>query len=291
MTQMPGETLPAPPAEKQTDNTNLIQRVRTGLLLLPIVIIVTYLGGWAFVAGVAVVAVVGVLEFCALGVKRDIEGSGLVAIPAAILIVLAFHLNQPPLWQAALVGSVLGVLLLETFRGQHNPKRRLVKVCTTLAALFYVAFPAAFMVAVRDMNQGLVLLMLIFLITWGTDTAAYLGGRLWGKTKFAPTISPKKTLEGAITGVVGGILPAAILLGLSGLWSTTALVPIAVGPLLAILGDLLESGVKRAFQVKDSHILGFDILPGHGGVLDRVDSLIVVTVFCYLYFLMTGLTA
>ncbi|MFS8543566.1 MAG: phosphatidate cytidylyltransferase, partial [Limnochordales bacterium] len=106
-----------------------------------------------------------------------------------------------------------------------------------------------------------------------------------------PHISPKKTVEGAIVGVIGGIVPATLVLVAADKFTTSAMIPLALGPLLAILGDLVESGLKRLFQVKDSHLTGFDILPGHGGVLDRVDGLILVTVFAYAYLVSTGLAA
>jgi phosphatidate cytidylyltransferase len=161
----------------------------------------------------------------------------------------------------------------------------LARTLITLGSVLYVGFPAAFAIAIRNLPDGLLWLVVVFCITWGTDMLAYIGGRLWGRTKLAPMISPKKTLEGAIVGVVGGILPAAIVLGLNNKFTVATLVLLALGPLLAILGDLVESWLKRAFQVKDSHLMGFDILPGHGGVLDRVDGLIVVVTFVYVFLL------
>jgi phosphatidate cytidylyltransferase len=125
--------------------------------------------------------------------------------------------------------------------------------------------------------------MLIFALTWGTDSLAYIGGRLWGKTLLAPHISPKKTREGALVGIIGGIVPGILILLASDKLTVPLVLLVAVGPFIAILGDLVESGLKRAFGVKDSHIYGLNILPGHGGVLDRVDALILVTFFCYVY--------
>ena len=92
-----------------------------------------------------------------------------------------------------------------------------------------------------------------------------------------------------MAGVVGGILPAALLLGLYGRLSVASWILLGAGPLLAILGDLVESGLKRALHVKDSHMVGFDILPGHGGVLDRIDGLILVATVSYFYLIFTGL--
>jgi phosphatidate cytidylyltransferase len=290
MTTVPGEQAQPPVSDKRLPS-NLTLRVLTGVIGLPIVLFAAFAGGWWFVALVSVMAFVGVLEFCSLGRARDIEGSGLVGVPVALAIIIGFYVKNPALWVGAFLLAIPAVFLLETFRSRRDVRRNLIKVLTTEAAVLYVGFPAAFLVATRNLTDGMTWLLMIFIVTWGTDTFAYIGGRLWGRTKLAPTISPKKTLEGAITGVVGGIVPAAILLGLNGKFSPLAMIPVAAGPLMAILGDLVESWLKRAFSVKDSHIMGFDILPGHGGVLDRVDALILVTTFSYLYLLATGLAA
>lgn len=289
MTTAPGEQAQPPATQKSFTPSNLTQRIVTGLVGLPIVLLAVFAGGWWLVLLAGAMATVGVLEFCALGRKRDVEGSGLVGVPVALAVILGFQLHEPTLWLGAFLLGAPAVFLLEMARNRHDPRRSLIKALTTEVAVLYVGFPAAFLVAIRNLSDGLIWLLMVLIVTWGTDTFAFIGGRLWGKTKLAPKISPKKTLEGAITGVVGGILPAAILLGLSNKFSTLAMIPIAAGPLLAILGDLVESGIKRAFDVKDSHIIGFDILPGHGGVLDRVDALILVTSFSYFYLLATGL--
>jgi phosphatidate cytidylyltransferase len=288
MTTLPGEQAPSPAGSKRADATNLIQRLATGLVGLPIVLLAAYAGGWWFVAVVALLTAVGVMEFCALGRSRGVEGNGRVGALANVLIVVGVHIVQPALWLGAAVGAAVLVGLIELARGA-GPRHAWSRVWITTAALLYVAFPASLLVATRNLSDGLTWLLLIFFVTWGTDTVAYIAGRLWGRTKLAPAISPKKTVEGAIGGVIGGILPAAIFLGLSGKYSPLAMVAVAAGPLLAILGDLVESGLKRMFRVKDSHIIGFDILPGHGGVLDRVDGLILVTTFTYFFLVLTGL--
>jgi phosphatidate cytidylyltransferase len=135
----------------------------------------------------------------------------------------------------------------------------------------------------------LVWLLLVFCVTWGTDSFAYIGGRLWGKTPLAPKLSPRKTLEGAVVGVIGGIVPSLILLATANLLSAGTIFFVLVAPLVAIAGDLFESGLKRFFEVKDSHIAGFDILPGHGGILDRTDALLLVSMFAYAVFMLSGL--
>lgn len=289
MTSLSGQPVSTPATKQRAQPSNLTQRIVTGLVALPLVLGATYLGGWWMVALVLALALVGVIEFCMLGRGRGVEGSALLGVPLAVLVIVGIHLALPEIWLGALVATVPLVFLLETLRGDHNIRTRAIKALITLSGLLYVALPAALLVATRNLPNGLTWVLLIFLITWGTDSFAYIGGRLWGRTKLAPQISPKKTLEGAIVGVIGGIVPAATMLQLGGLFSVAAMIPVAFGPLLAILGDLVESWLKRAFQVKDSHLSGLDILPGHGGVLDRVDGLILVAAVVYPYLLLTGL--
>lgn len=289
MTTLPGEQLPSSTAPKRFELSNLMQRLLTGLIALPLVLLATFAGGWWFVALAGLLACVGVMEFCMLGRARGVEGSALVGVPVAVALVVGVHLGQPAMWMWALALGGPAVFVLQMLRERHEPRINLIKMVTTLAAVLYVAVPAALLVAIRDLPDGLVWLLTIFCVTWGTDTFAFIGGRLWGRTKLAPHISPKKTVEGAIAGFVGGVIPAALVLAAAGKFSPAALIPLTLGPPLAILGDLVESGLKRLYEVKDSHLTGFDILPGHGGVLDRVDGLILVTVFAYAWLVASGL--
>lgn len=276
------------PGEQSAHSTrklpsNLTQRILTGAVLLPIVLLAAIVGGWPLTILTGALACVGVAEFCLLAPEQDIQGSPVIAVPAGAAVILAFHFQQNSLWILALIIAALATFLLEAPRRPLDMRRRILQVLMTLSAVVYVAFPTGFLVELRAQTDGLVWLLLIFALTWGTDSLAYVGGRLWGKTLLAPHISPNKTREGALVGILGGIVPGILILAVSGKFTATLLILVVVGPFIAILGDLVESGLKRAFGVKDSHIEGLDILPGHGGVLDRVDALILVTFVCYLY--------
>lgn len=279
----------ATPAKKQS--SNLYQRIVTSLVLAPVVILLVVLGGWPFALGVAFAAVIAALEFYLLAENRPEQGSALVGVAAVLLLVLAYQLGQPYLWPAVLGISAAVTILIEFLRHPREPRRNFRQLLMTLFGVFYIGFPAAFLVAIRGFGDGMVWLLLVLALTWGTDIMAYIGGRLWGHTKLAPRISPKKTVEGAIAGYLGGVLTSLIILAAASLLSPAALILVLIGPIIAILGDLFESALKRAFRVKDSHIHGFNILPGHGGVLDRVDALIWVTVLCYFYILLFQLSA
>lgn len=280
MTTLPGEQSTQPQGKL---TSNLTQRIITAVIVLPFVLIAAVLGGLPFTLLAGSLACVGVAEFYLLAQKRQVQGSTLIGVPTSVVLLLAFHLQSHLLSIASvLIGAAL-TFALETIRHPNDLRRSLMQVIMTLGGVLYLCIPTGFLILLRAEADGLVWILLIFALTWGTDTFAYIGGRLWGKTKLAPQISPKKTLEGALVGVIGGIGSGLLILVVSSKFIPALIPLLAVGPVFAILGDLVESGLKRAFGVKDSHIVGLNILPGHGGVLDRVDALILVATFSYIY--------
>lgn len=271
-------------AGKRRQPSNLTQRIITAVVLAPIVAVLVLIGGWPFAIGVALAAVIAALEFYLLAENRPEQGSALIGTPMVLSLVLIYQGGRPDLWPLVLVAGSLLTLIIESIRHPSTPRRNFRQLLMTLFGVFYIGFPAAFLVSIRDMpGDGLMWLVVILALTWGTDIMAYVGGRLWGRHKLAPRISPKKTVEGAVVGYLGGALTSLLILAVAGEITAAGLILILTGPVVAILGDLFESALKRAFQVKDSHIAGFDILPGHGGVLDRVDALIWVTVWTYAF--------
>ena len=271
-------------AGKRRQPSNLTQRIITAVVLAPIVAVLVLIGGWPFAIGVVLAAVIAALEFYLLAENRPEQGSALIGTPMVLSLVLIYQGGRPDLWPLVLVAGSLLTLIIESIRHPSTPRRNFRQLLMTLFGVFYIGFPAAFLVSIRDMpGDGLMWLVVILALTWGTDIMAYVGGRLWGRHKLAPRISPKKTVEGAVVGYLGGALTSLLILAVAGEITAAGLILILTGPVVAILGDLFESALKRAFQVKDSHIAGFDILPGHGGVLDRVDALIWVTVWTYAF--------
>jgi|FLYN01.1.fsa_nt_gi phosphatidate cytidylyltransferase len=276
-------------AEKPPRFSNLTLRLITAAIALPIALFTAYVDGWWMALVVALVTALGVVEFYILEQGRLVQGSSITGVPMAVAVIATFYLKQDALWLAALLIGALATLALEISRHPQEVRRSLLQVATTLAGVLYVAFPLGFLVAIRGLPDGWTWSLLVLILTWGTDTFAYFGGRIWGKTKLAPRLSPKKTVEGAVTGIVGGMTVAALWLLIYSKLSLTTIILIGIAPLAAIAGDLAESAMKRFFQVKDSHIAGLDILPGHGGVLDRIDSLLAVSAFSYFYLRLTGI--
>lgn len=271
--------------------SNMTVRLLTALFFIPLGIFGMFIGGWVWLAMIAVLIVLGLLEFYSLAHTRTIRGSTLVGIPVGLVLAYVFYLERPVLIPLVLaVGAVISVIALWLQR-PGSVIHALLQMLTTLAGLLYVALPLGMLVGIRQLPQGFLWVVVVFGVTWGTDTFAYFGGRMWGRRKLAPRLSPNKTVEGALVGLVGGFVPALLFLLRGQQLNTLTLLWIALAPFIAIAGDLLESAIKRFFHAKDSHLRGLNVIPGHGGVLDRIDALILVTTFSYGFILLTGIAA
>ncbi len=270
--------------------TELRIRLITASILLPIAILVSFAGGGLFFVLILPVMGIGMLEFYVMEKDTPTQGSSLTGIPTGIVVVTAFYLQDERVWQAALALCIVLTLILELARQPKQARRALGQVGTTLCGVLYVAFPAAFMVSIRNAPEdGLIWVFVIFAITWGADTFGYVFGRAFGKRKLAPRISPNKTVEGALGGILGAWIPAFLLLISTGALQPILIPMVLIGPLLAVGGDLFESAMKRFFRVKDSYVAGFNVFPGHGGVLDRIDALVWVTSWVFLYLSVLGI--
>ncbi|MCK6578448.1 MAG: phosphatidate cytidylyltransferase [Anaerolineae bacterium] len=198
----------------------------------------------------------------------------------------------PPVIGLIVVGGVPFIILVTVFATLAVIEMVFIlrhRVFFFVLSLFYIGVPLIMLLILRESPLGLVWMAVIVAVTWVTDTMAFVGGRLFGKTPLSPTISPNKTREGAVIGYVSGCLAALLTLAAAGYLSVSALLIPIFGPIAAILGDLFESYIKRRFHTKDSHPPGFNILPGHGGVMDRIDGLLFVSVFCFFFAVLIGL--
>ena len=260
-----------------------MSRIITALVVLP-VLIASILISWLqplFVLLAAAALVLGLFEFYVLAKKRDLKPDAVAGYIAAAGLFVIFYITRP--WQlldmlfliqAVLLIFIPGTLIAATLRGAPFDKM-LASAGATILGVLYVVFLGGHLVAVRTgFNQPLSadLLSFFFLVLMGSDTGAYYVGRALGKHKLAPSISPGKTWEG----VAGGIAASLILATIAHYWFfrelplKLALPLAAVMTVLGILGDLTESALKRGAGTKDAAKL----LPGHGGILDRLDSLL-----------------
>lgn len=281
---------PAPqsPQANRARLTNLAVRVITALTGLPIVAILILWGGVPFTVAMLFLALVGIAEYFAMEQRQRIGNNTLFGLLATSMIVLSAHWRFPNgvLWTYALLG--IGVLALEWVR-TRSWQAGIWRVARTVGGVTYIALPFACVITIRQIEPfGLHWAFAIIGSVWVTDTFAYLLGKMFGRRPLAPQLSPKKTIEGAIGGgVIGAIVPMVVLYRVDLLTVSSALF-LCLCPLVAIAGDLFESVLKRHFGVKDSALPGFNLVPGHGGLLDRLDSNLWVMAAFYLFLRLNG---
>ena len=258
-----------------------------------------FLGGWVFVAAMFVLAIAGSYEILrALGIPRDDPFAWLTYLAAGALAIAAGQYGADGVLGGLVVLYVILALSLEVVRSAVVNGLRVWSA--GVIAVVYVGLPLAYAVALRDLHGaatqswvrsvsdaltgghsvGLAWVGFVFAVTWLNDTAAYLAGRSFGKTKLVPQLSPGKTRVGAVAGLIAGVLT-----GMLAAWAFGAPVSLAVaagiGLCLALagqLGDLGESLIKRNLGIKD---MG-QLIPGHGGILDRIDALLFTFPLMYL---------
>lgn len=162
------------------------------------------------------------------------------------------------------------------------PRTSFDNVAMALFFALYLGVCLSFAVKLSRLDQGFQVLLLAFILTWASDIGGYLAGKRWGHRKLAPRLSPKKTWEGSIGGLVLAAVLAVTFFGLTDISGLTPAYALLLGILASMgaqFGDLFISGIKRFFGVKDSG----QLIPGHGGVLDRFDSFLVVAPIVYFF--------
>ena len=254
-------------------------RLASAAVGMPIIIAAILIGGPLFAALMALSLAIALGEIAVI-VKLDLRSALFIVTVAAIgaVIGVATQPSLPLLWPLlAAALAIAAVATISAVRSIPEPdpaqlKPILLGAVSMLAALPYLAIPGATFVLVRASDQGTDWVLLAVLAIMSTDAAAYAGGRLLGRHQLAPSVSPNKTIEGAIAGWLGGFGATIALEQILNLdvqiWPLVLLAIIL--PILSQLGDLVESLFKRAMDVKDSS----NLIPGHGGVLDRLDSLL-----------------
>ena len=269
---------------------NLVQRIAVAVVAIPLVIAVVWWGGWVLATVLAVLGVLGAQEVYDFARRQSIEPlerTGWLA--AAGIPLLAYwakgsetHWAEPAIYLGA-IWLMFAMTLAMTRRGPTG--RPLAAVAITMFGCLYASGMLAFVIAIRHglnaaQRPGAYVMLTLFplVITWVCDTAAMAVGTAVGGPKLAPVLSPKKTHAGAVGGTLGGVI-AALALGKFVLnrygWSFTPGQLLLFGLAVSIvgqIGDVAESLFKREVGLKDSSTL----IPGHGGVLDRLDSLYFV---------------
>jgi len=251
---------------------NHLKRVLTSILLLPVLILFIYLGqGWLFIALIIGCIFICIQEFFSLMHQGGIPCFQASGVLISIGLIMAFIIQRPE-WILFMITGALLILFLNALASKLPLSEMVPRLSVTLLGLIYIPWMMGFLILIRGFKGGAYLIFLLLAIIWSGDTLAFYTGSLIGKHPLCQRISPKKTVEGMVGGLIGSIL-VAFCLGPFWLPKT----PVLFYPLLGLilggfgqLGDLSESILKRWAGAKESGT----ILPGHGGLLDRIDGLI-----------------
>jgi phosphatidate cytidylyltransferase len=252
-----------------------------GAMIITPFLIFVFLGGIYLKYAIMILSLLAMHEFYEVIKQKGINTIGIIGYLLCIVYYITLGINMnPKLIFFFLVITVFFMLCIQVIDTEYN----FIDISTTVFGFLYVAIFFSFIVMVNNKVHGNYLVWLIFISSWSCDTIAYYTGRAFGKTKLCPKVSPKKTMEGSI----GGIIGSAVACGIFGLFIISKGVIASkynffvVGIICGIFcqfGDLTASSIKRYVGVKDYS----NLIPGHGGILDRFDSILFSSVAVYYY--------
>lgn len=257
------------------------KRVYSALVLLPLLYVLTrHLPPVAFFVLIATTVLLAQWEFLELFFeKRHLPQHVLVGFPGALLLLVAMQWPAVLGFSLALSLTLAGLLCYQVSFAPSESRH--LPMCIILFGIFYIGYTLGHFLWLRNQDDGTLLVLFVLLVTWAGDAAAYYVGKTWGSRPLVPRLSPNKTVEGFL----GGLVVAPLIAWIGHVWFLPAVTPadcLILGvlfTLLGLLGDLSESALKRYAGVKDSGSL----IPGHGGMLDRVDSLLLNAPVFYYY--------
>ncbi len=254
-------------------------RLLSGIVLVVLALLFIIHGGALLLAVLGIISIIGLFElYRVFGVEKNVGFAGYAAA-AVYYFNLQFHFLPD-----VMLLIMLFLIVCMCFFVFGYPRFTATQIMSVFFGFFYVAIMLSCIYLTRSLENGTYLVWLIFLSAWGCDTSAYCFGMLFGKHKMTPNLSPKKSVEGAVGGVFGAAV-LTIIYGFifrSGMGASVgyifwmALIA-AIGALIAMVGDLAASAIKRNYDIKDFGKL----IPGHGGILDRFDSVIFVAPVIY----------
>ncbi len=266
-------------AIKKLMTKSFLERLISGIILVIIALVTIILGKDVLLVTVVAISVIGFYELAKVyGLQWKFPGiCGYIATIGYYALIRMDYKEYIIVFFIAYLIVLMGTYVF-TF-----PKFKAEDVMVCFFGMFYVVLMLSYIYQVRMMQDGAYIVWLIFLCSWGCDTCAYLVGVMFGKHKMAPVLSPKKSIEGGIGGVVGaallGFIYATIFKDKITIDNANIIFPIvcAVGGIISQIGDLTASGIKRNHDIKDYSRL----IPGHGGILDRFDSVIITAPIIY----------
>lgn len=251
-------------------------RLISGIFLLLIAFLTIGKGGYVLFFTLLAVSIIGMNEFYRAS-KVHKDGFSVLEIVAYVGAVL-YEISL--LWMGGKYSEesiMLVLILIMCVYVFAYPKFETEQIMAAMFGFLYVAVMLSYVFKTRMLSNGVYDVWLIFLCSWGCDTCAYCAGMLFGKHKMAPVLSPKKSIEGAVGGVVGAMLLGAAYAAVTNGVIWVYAIICGVGALISMVGDLAASAVKRQTGIKDYGTL----IPGHGGILDRFDSVIFTAPVIY----------
>lgn len=259
-----------------------VTRLISGIVLVAVALLTICTGGMILSGTLLAVSLIGVFELYRV-TKVQKQGDCLLAY-VGYLGVISYYILISMGYSAYIMMDLIFILVAFMFVYVFTyPKYHADQVMAAFFGIVYVAVMLSYIYLTRELKDGAFLVWLIFLCSWGCDTCAYCVGMLIGKHKMSPVLSPKKSVEGAVGGVVGAAILGAVYAAVVGEHLeaenpvfTYALI-CAVGALISMVGDLAASAIKRNHDIKDYGKL----IPGHGGILDRFDSVIFTAPVIY----------
>ena len=262
-------------------------RLLSGIVLVILALIVIVTGGYVTLFSLLGISLVGMYELYRV---FKLEKTPLAMISYAMAVLFYARQILPVALDPMMLVMFFLIMLMFVYVFTY-PKYEAKDVMAIFFGMFYVAVMLSYVYQIRVLENGVFLAFLIFICSWGCDTCAYCVGVLFGKHKMAPVLSPKKSIEGAVGGVVGTALLTVIYCSVfkaqMGL-DTRAIVVLAVisaiAALISMVGDLTASAIKRNYDIKDYG----NLIPGHGGIMDRFDSMMITAPIIYylaVYFL------
>lgn len=255
-------------------------RLLSGIVLVILAVALIYFGGDVLLFSMFLISVIGMYELYRIfSVEKALPGF------VGYLTALVYYCNFKWNFLSDMMPFFLGCMILLMFVFVlAYPKYHSKQIFAVFFGVFYVAVMLSYVYQLRQFTNGLYLAFLIFFCSWGCDTCAYCVGVLFGKHKMSPKLSPKKSVEGAIGGVAGSAALTAIycMIFQSQMKLETNQIAVlaviaAIAGLVSMIGDLCASAIKRNYDIKDYGKL----IPGHGGILDRFDSMIITAPIIY----------
>jgi phosphatidate cytidylyltransferase len=279
-----------PPSPPVAGNPELRLRILSAAVIGPVALGLTVWGGTGYLLLVVFCATVMASEWATITLGRSFAPRRLAFLALAAATTLAFGVlvRLPALFVPALIVALAGIALGFFLASREaRASRDAASDAATWAPLgaIYAILPPVALIALREGDLGLYVVIFLFAVVWSTDIAAYFTGRAVGGPKIWPAVSPKKTWSGGLGGLAAAVVAGTLVAWVAGAPSLAPMILLcAVLSIAAQAGDFFESALKRRFGVKDSG----RIIPGHGGILDRVDGLVAAAVVAFVVVLVHG---